>query len=175
MKKPEIKVSLGCGMRCPKGFIGIDIRKYRDVKYVMNIGREKLPFKDNSVDYIESIHLYEHFYAEELFFSIEECFRVLKPTGILRIEVPLFCDDDGRITKAYVVHPDHKQHFARDTFGFWQVPADVDRNGYNKGFFHLEFVPNGNPEAISVNFYPNKIGIEKYPYKEVIKMPEYES
>jgi len=164
----KISVDLGCGMRKAVGnssewWYGVDIRPFKDVDFVLNIGKDKLPFEDDFVDFIRAIHLFEHLYPEELFFAVEECWRVLKPTGCLHVEVP------KAGTNAYYIHPDHKIQFMKDTFGFFQVPGNeehVDPNGYLKGFWHVEVLENGNPEAITVEMYPNKPG-GKYPYVEV--------
>lgn len=164
MQSNEIRVDIGCGLKKPEGFIGIDVRDFPGVDYVMNVGKEKLPFKDNSVDVITSIHVFEHFYPEELFFCIEECFRVLKPTGFLHIEVP------KAGTRAYYIHPDHKLQFTEDTFGFFQVPGNEehrDPHGYLTGFWHIQMLLNDNPEAISVNLFPNKQG-GRYPFVKVL-------
>jgi predicted SAM-dependent methyltransferase len=48
----------------------------------------KLPFKDNSVDYIFSEHTLEHFTYEHAEKILKECRRVLGPAGIIRISVP---------------------------------------------------------------------------------------
>lgn len=147
----RLKVNLGCGLRKDKGWYGIDIRDFKGVDCVMNIGEEKLPFEDNSVDQIKAIHVLEHLYPDELFFCIEECFRVLKPKGFFKIEVP------KAGTPAYYINPDHKIQFVEDTFGFFQVPSEgIDPHGYLKGFWHVQILKNENPEAITVKMYPNK-------------------
>lgn len=50
--------------------------------------RKKLPFKDNSVDYIYSSHFIEHLYYYQVINLIQECKRILRIGGILRISVP---------------------------------------------------------------------------------------
>lgn len=157
------KVDLGCGMRKREGFAGIDIRDYPGVDYVLNIGKNRLPFASDSVSEIVSDNTFEHLYPEELFFAMEECFRVLKPSGFMTVAVP------KAGTTAYFINPDHKIQFTQDTFGFFQVPAGgKDPNGYLKGFWHIEPITQPNPEAIWVNMHPNKPG-GKYPYVEVTR------
>lgn len=161
-----IGLDIGCGMRKHVDgpdihWVGIDIRKFPGVDHVMNIGKEPLPMENDSVDRICSIHVYEHLYPEELFFSINECFRVIKPDGIFHIEVP------KAGTRAYFIHPDHKIQFIEDTFGFFQVPAEgKDPHGYLNGYWHVSILHGSNPEAVEVDLYPNKPG-GKYPFKEV--------
>jgi len=162
-----VRINLGCGNIKEDGWVGIDIRKFPAVDYVLNIGKEKLPFANNSVEEIDADHLFEHFYPEELFFCIEECFRVLKPKGHILIKVP------KGDSSAFYVHPDHKIHFVKDTFSFFQVPADgKDILGYLKGFWHVTINKNENPHAISATLYPNKPD-GTYEYKEVKLLGEY--
>ena len=58
----------------------LDIRR-RDVT-------KGLPFDDMSVDYIYTSHLLEHLHKEDTMSVLKECYRVLKPGGILRVVVP---------------------------------------------------------------------------------------
>ncbi len=154
-------LNLGCGNVKQKDWVGIDIRNFPEVDYVMNVGKEPLPFMNNSVDKIHADHLFEHFYPEELFFCVEECFRVLKPKGHLLVSVP-----KGN-SPAFYIHPDHKIHFMEDTFAFFQVPADgKDILGYLKGFWHITILQGSNPHAFSVEMYPNKPR-GKYKYKKI--------
>jgi len=148
-----VRVDLGCGKRKPKGYIGIDIRKFKGVDYVLDLGKDPLPFKNDSVDIIRALHLFEHFYPHELFHCIEECWRVLKPKGHIHIEVP------KAGTHAYYINPDHKIQFVEDTFGFFQVPGNserIDPHGYLKGFWHVCVLETPHKEHILVDMYPNK-------------------
>ncbi len=153
-----INVDLGCGMKKPgsnaaEKWIGVDIRQFDGVDYVLDVGKDRLPFEDDSVNIIRASHLLEHLYSEQLFFCVDECWRVLKPAGEFQISVPKWG------TKAWLVHPDHKMHFVEDTFGFFQVPSGgMDPHGYLKGFWHVSVQKSSNPEAIDVVMYPNKPG-----------------
>jgi len=48
----------------------------------------KLPFPDNSHDYIVASHFLEHLTVDEGMIFLQECHRVLKRDGILRLAVP---------------------------------------------------------------------------------------
>jgi predicted SAM-dependent methyltransferase len=57
-----------------------------------------LPYDDNSVDIIMSNHMLEHLTRQEGDNLMRECYRVLKPDGIIRINTP-----DGRqLTQEYL-------------------------------------------------------------------------
>lgn len=156
-----VKVELGCGMRKPEGYIGIDIRPFKDVDYVLDLGKDRLPFEDNSIDEFRAQHLFEHFTSDALFWCVEECWRCLKPSGQLYISVP------KADTPRWYLHPDHKLHFMEDTFGFFQVPAGGnDPHGYLKHFWHVSILDAWEQE-IRVMMYPNKKDNPRYPYQEV--------
>jgi predicted SAM-dependent methyltransferase len=50
--------------------------------------RRGLPFKNNSVDIIYHSHFLEHLYKKDARDFLSECFRILKPGGLMRIAVP---------------------------------------------------------------------------------------
>jgi SAM-dependent methyltransferase len=157
----EIKLDIGCGLRKFEGFIGIDSRKQPGVDVVMNVELDPLPYKVDTVDEIRAYHVFEHLRPEGLFHLLDECGRVLKPTGLLNVEVPRWG------TPAYLINPDHKIGFVEDTFGFFQVPADgMDAHGYLKHFWHVQINKCDNPEAINVTLYPNKPG-GKFPHVKI--------
>ena len=78
-----MKLNLGCGNKKIEGFIGVDIK---DADVVADI--RHLPYDDNSVDEIMAIHVCEHFYRHEIISVLEEWKRVLKPDGIMVLELP---------------------------------------------------------------------------------------
>lgn len=48
----------------------------------------KLPYSDTSVDFIFSEHFIEHLDYQQGQIQLQECYRVLKPSGVLRISCP---------------------------------------------------------------------------------------
>ena len=57
-----------------------------------------IPFNDNSFDFVYHSHVLEHFSKQDGEKLIYECFRVLKPGGVLRVAVP----DLEWIAKKYI-------------------------------------------------------------------------
>jgi predicted SAM-dependent methyltransferase len=49
---------------------------------------DRLDFEDNTFDFIYSEHFFEHLFLEEAFELLKECYRILKPNGVIRIIVP---------------------------------------------------------------------------------------
>jgi len=99
-----VKLDIGAGVDCKPGFIGIDIEKFdSDIKYVVNFEKEKIPFKNNSVDEIYCAHVLEH--LSNPIEVIDEFNRILKPGGKLTIRVPYFADPRANV-------PMHKNYWS---------------------------------------------------------------
>lgn len=79
-------VNIGCGSNYHKDWINLDLYRSKFVKY-HNI-KKPLPFTNSSVDVIYHSHVLEHLNKQEANNFIEECFRVLKSDGIMRVVVP---------------------------------------------------------------------------------------
>lgn len=96
-QKNPIKVNLGCGINIISGFVNVDkfydeedLRKGEgffsnchfpeDATYVKADARE-LPFKDSTVDYIESVDMIEHIPFASTVYVLAEAYRVLRPGG----------------------------------------------------------------------------------------------
>lgn len=60
--------------------------------------RKRLPFRNNEVDVIYTSHFLEHVYRHEAVKIFRECYRVLRPGGIIRIALP----DTKKLTRAYL-------------------------------------------------------------------------
>jgi predicted SAM-dependent methyltransferase len=115
-----IKLHLGCGRNTIGGWINTDFdtRKHPDVKNHLDVtdkfsirekGKDDIIIDDNSVDYIFSEHMIEHLTYQEGKFMLEECFRVLKVGGKIRISTPdlkflidLYTDDKTDLQKRYI-------------------------------------------------------------------------
>jgi SAM-dependent methyltransferase len=90
-------LNLGCGKRFHKDWTNLDFRSdNRDV--IEHNLLNGIPFKDNSFDVVYHSHVLEHFARKDAVRLIQECFRVLKPYGILRLAVP----DLEMIAKEYL-------------------------------------------------------------------------
>lgn len=78
-QKP-ILVDIGCGTNKRKDgeWIGIDIIKFDGVDIVMDAGKKKWPFKDESVDEVHASHFVEHLEPMERVHFVNELHRVLK-------------------------------------------------------------------------------------------------
>lgn len=88
-KDGKVYIHLGCGeINCP-GFINIDLRPFSHVHYIRR-AEELDIFPNNYADLIYACHILEHYSHTKITKVLEEWFRVLKKTGILRLSVPDF-------------------------------------------------------------------------------------
>lgn len=136
-----LRLDFGCGKQIREGFEGVDQYDFGQ-KYVFNIGKEKWPFEDSSVDEAHSAHFLEHLtnlndqWERVHFFN--ELFRVLKPGGKASIIVPHWCSN------RYYGDPTHKEPIGEMAMYYlskeWrktQAPhtdSEVNPNGYTCDF-----------------------------------------
>ena len=117
-----IKLNLGCGPVQPDGWVNVDgsmraklasrfslldrsltrmgvlsPTEFSRQTKVLDL-RKRLPFATDSVDCIYAGELWEHFEFEEGRKLTLECFRVLKPGGVLRVCVP----DGDQFWRSYI-------------------------------------------------------------------------
>lgn len=104
------KVALGERLHFdfPRDWIHID---WMNADYRVNLAHEPiLPLKDGSVALIFSAHLIEHLDQGSLLTLLQECRRVLKPGGRIRIE----CPDGEKLVDLYRRSDPHMlDHFRR--------------------------------------------------------------
>ena len=105
-----LKLNLGCGDVVPAGWVNVDyalgarLLRFSPIRWLNRKFRffrmdwdptirlvdltEVLPWRSEEVDVIYSSHTLEHLSRERGYALLTECYRVLKPGGILRIVVP---------------------------------------------------------------------------------------
>jgi predicted SAM-dependent methyltransferase len=94
--KPML-LNLGCGHRCHKDWINIDIKSTGPWVRGHNLYLG-IPFSDETFDAVYHSDLLEHFPNRFAPVFIKECNRVLKPGGIIRVAVP----DLEQIVRLYI-------------------------------------------------------------------------
>ena len=80
-------LNVGCGSRYHKDWINIDMSSNSENVIETNL-LKGIPFPDNYFDVVYHSQVLEHFPKEKAPVFLEECCRVLKPNGIIRIVVP---------------------------------------------------------------------------------------
>ncbi len=109
LKNNEIrKLHIGCGSNILDGWLNTDISVRNGNVMYMDAG-SLFPIPSKSFDYIFSEHLFEHLTYEQAKNMLNECYRVLKPDGIIRIATPnigflidLYFNPQKEINKSYI-------------------------------------------------------------------------
>lgn len=107
-RRSDVRLHLGSGGEHKPGWINVDLIG-DPVEVAWNLARP-LPFESASVAAVFHEHLLEHLPLEAGAAFMQECCRVLKPGGILRVGVP----DAGKLIRSYssdreyveALHPD---------------------------------------------------------------------
>ena len=80
-------LNLGCGHRYHKNWTNVDFNSTGPNVLAHNL-LQGIPFDDNFFDVVYHSHVLEHFSKENGKRFVQECYRVLKPDGIIRIAIP---------------------------------------------------------------------------------------
>ena len=144
-KNKKIQLNLGCGVHLIKGFINIDktfsLKELKSKKGVfvnaqidkgaefLQCDMRKLPFKDNSVDYIECSAAIEHIPMREVVLVFNEIHRVLKPKHKAVILTTNFAD----LARLYLEELDKKDF---STERFFEICSHIYGNQITDGEFH---------------------------------------
>jgi predicted SAM-dependent methyltransferase len=70
---------------------------FKSVRY--GNATKRFAFQQGSVDYIYSSHMLQHFYRDEALFFLQECYRILKKGGKLRLCLPSW--EDLRVQSSF--------------------------------------------------------------------------
>lgn len=118
-----MNLHLGCGEVYIQGWINIDLHNAKaDVK----ADCKAIPYPDNSADMVLASHLLEHFDFKEAFVVLAEWKRVLKPGGMLIIEVPDLLEH----CKIVVNSPSDCSTAMPGIYGFPWLPGHAHKYGY---------------------------------------------
>lgn len=87
-----MKLNLGCGKKIWPGFVNVDFENnHSSIKPDVSCDLTgRLPFEDDSADEAHAYHVLEHFLPYQVPEILLEWKRVLKPGGLIVIEVPCF-------------------------------------------------------------------------------------
>jgi SAM-dependent methyltransferase len=80
-------LNLGCGNRFHSFWTNVDFVSNNKNVIAHNL-LSGIPFADNSFDIVYHSHVLEHFSKADGELFIKECYRVLHPSGIIRVVVP---------------------------------------------------------------------------------------
>jgi len=118
-----IKLDIGCGDKCPDGFVGIDARELPGVEYVHDLEDFPWPVDDESCKELRASHIVEHISPQKQLAFMDECWRVLVPGGTLYVSTPMGGSD------RWHQDPTHCASWNRQTPGYFDV-SDTYRGVY---------------------------------------------
>jgi predicted SAM-dependent methyltransferase len=91
-------LNLGCGSRYHPNWTNIDFTSTNKSIIAHNLNRG-IPFPDDAFDVVYHSHVLEHFTKTSATNFLQECYRVLRPQGVLRVVVP----DLEQIARTYLM------------------------------------------------------------------------
>src|ERR1700743_2591931 len=80
-------LNLGCGHHFNKRWVNVDFVSIGDDVIGHNL-LKGIPFDDSSFEVVYHSHVLEHFQKRDAVKFIDECYRVLKPGGTIRVVIP---------------------------------------------------------------------------------------
>lgn len=113
-----MKLNVGCGGRRIEGYRGVDVVAERSAAEII-APANAIPLPDASVDEIMAIHLIEHVHVWEAPDLLREWHRLLKPGGLLVLELPDLMKFCRNIVEGYTLAGKHP-----DQAGLWGAYGD---------------------------------------------------
>lgn len=102
------KLQIGTWTNVLEGWLNTDLSPAVKGVFFLDAG-SVFPFNNGEFDYILSEHQIEHLVLEKAFFMLQECYRVLKPGGKIRVATPdlnafmnLLVDHPSAVQQKYV-------------------------------------------------------------------------
>ena len=125
-----MNVNLGCGPVRFEGYLGFDIQPGPTVDVVGDFTKG-LPWRESSVDNIAAYDFIEHIHDKV--YTLREIYRVLKPGGLLHIQVP-----DAEVGCGAFRDPTHVSFWCSQSFmDIYMAPGPFHPGRYHYAVEHL--------------------------------------
>jgi SAM-dependent methyltransferase len=122
-----MKLNLGCNDRKFDGYLGVDVAPSPGVDYIADLTKP-WPWADGSIDEVLAYDVFEHLPDKRQ--TMNELWRVLKPNGIARIQVPHATDGDGGHCD-----PTHCSYWTTSDFEYYH-PGIPERERFRKSSYY---------------------------------------
>ena len=161
-----MKLHIGCGTIHLDGYVNIDIQKSNATDVVEDALTLTSRYKPSTIDEIYSCHMLEHLTKKEGIAFIIICNKLLKPRGLLRLELPMV---DLIIDKFDLGIQD--EEWINNFYGQQRHPGDFHKYGYTtktirifleKYGFHIEKMIQGR-----TGYGPNSPGVKIWARKNI--------
>lgn len=144
------RINLGSGDDLREGYINVDLYEpTADIKHDLN--SIPYPFSDNFADEILMQHVLEH--CDKPIDVVNECIRILKPSGKLIVEVPMY-------NHAAAIEAAHTTFFNDTYFNYWYKPKKSYHKFYPRTGF-LKLVKLEQKPTILGKFVPFRLFFTK--------------
>jgi predicted SAM-dependent methyltransferase len=114
-----MRLNVCCGSKVLDGYKNIDIAQTGDTPPDIMCNALAVPLPDECADEVMCIHGFEHFYLWDVEGLVEEWKRLLKPGGVLVLELPNLVKCCANIVSGYQKVGKHP-----DQFGMWGLFGD---------------------------------------------------
>lgn len=114
----DLRLNIGCGGRRLDGYLGIDAVSERTAADIVATA-DNIPLPDGCAQEIIALHLWEHFYRFQCDDVIKEWRRLLKPGGVLILELPNLIKCCQNILSGKTIAGKHP-----DQIGMWGLYGD---------------------------------------------------
>ena len=151
-----MNVNLACGGAYLTGadWLNLDyVSTSPAVQHANLLGR--LPIADDTADLVYSSHFLEHIPRDQVAPFVQECWRILKPGGLLRLVVP----DLENLCRTYLHHRDQGEHGKADFVVLELLDQCVRRqSGGELGRYYQSLTVDREGNASSMAFVRNRTG-----------------
>jgi hypothetical protein len=107
-----VRLNLGCGNDIMPGYVNHDLVRHRpEVDLVHDLRDFPWPWDDNAAEEIRLLDVIEH--LPEVVPVVDECWRMLQPSGILHLRVPHYQHPNAWID------PTHRRPFHEESFDYF--------------------------------------------------------
>lgn len=107
-KNNVYKLHLGCGSNRLQGWLNSDFSPQFPDVFALDV-TQAFPIESETFDFVFSEHMIEHISLTQGMHMLEECYRILKPNGKIRVSTPdlaflidLYRSDKTPLQKAYI-------------------------------------------------------------------------
>ena len=83
-----MRLNIGSGGKKLEGYVNVDAEPMTEPDVVCNIGHDRWPFDDDSVDEVVAEHILEHLTTPELFHCMKEMYRVCRNEATVGLRLP---------------------------------------------------------------------------------------
>lgn len=167
-------LNLGCGNRFFSDWSNIDFESASPDVQAFNL-LKGIPYPDNSFDVVYHSHVLEHFPKSEGEFFIQECYRVLKKGGILRVAVP----DLEQIVNEYLKNlqdakldiPRGQERYTWSMLELYDQTVRVQSGGEMSKYWRQEHIPEEGyiAERIGQEFFSFRTQFKKITPNRTLK------